>query len=158
MYGCISYLPIRTPTPDELQRCHHITLTSEEMWNPYSETFNISENSYLPPHHSTAGATSSKEHRSSVPAETLAQRWGTSVDIAARTTLEITTQRGIRNILSPLTRRFRTRQAQLWYPHLRTDVYSDTMFSDTKSCRGFTSAQLFVTDQDFADLSNPFQI
>jgi hypothetical protein len=151
MYGCISYLPIRTPTPDELQRCCRIILTSEEMWNPYLETFHISENSYLPPHHRTAGATSSKEHRSSIPAETLAQRWGASVDIASRT-LKITTQRGIRNILSPLTRCFCTRQTQLWYPHLCTDVYSNTMFSDTKSCRGFTCAQLFVTDQDFADL------
>jgi hypothetical protein len=32
MYGCISYLPIRTPTPDEIDHCHHILLTSEEAW------------------------------------------------------------------------------------------------------------------------------
>jgi hypothetical protein len=107
MYGCISYLPICTPSPDEIQRCRQITLTSEECWSPYSETFYCSENSYLPPHHHTTCATSSKEHRSSVPAKVLAQRWGTSLDIAART-LKVTTQRGIRNILSPLTRRFRT--------------------------------------------------
>jgi hypothetical protein len=67
-------------------------------------------------------------------------------------TPKVTTQRGIRNILSPLTRWFRTRQSQLHYPHLRTDAYSDPLFSDTKSSRGFTCAQLFVTDQDFADV------
>jgi hypothetical protein len=50
MYGCISYLPIRTPTPNEIESCPHIILTLEEVWSPYSDTFNISENSYLPPH------------------------------------------------------------------------------------------------------------
>jgi hypothetical protein len=151
MYGFILYLPIRTPTPDEIQRCRHITLTSDESWSPYSETFNSSENSFLPPHHRTTCATSSKEHCSSIPAEALALRWGTSLDVATRT-LKVTTQRGIRNILSPLTRCFRTRQSQLQYRHHQTNVYSDTLFSDTKYCRGFTCGQLFVTDQDFADI------
>ena len=55
----------------------------------------------------TVYATSSKEHCSSVPPNELAQRWGTSLDIASKT-LQVTTQRGIRNLSSPLTRRFRT--------------------------------------------------
>jgi hypothetical protein len=142
---------IKAMKKHEINRCHHITLTSEELWSPYSESFTVSENSYLPPHHRTSNATSSREHRSSVPAEILAPRWGTSLDIATRT-LTVTTHHGIQNILSPLTRRFRTRQAQLRYPHLRTDVYSDTLFSDTKLSRGFTCGQLFVTDQDYADV------
>jgi hypothetical protein len=151
MYSFISYLPIRTPTPDEIHRCRQIILTSEEAWSLYPETFNSSKNSFLPPHHRATCATSIKEHRSSFPAEVLAQRWGTSLNIATRT-LKVTTQRGICNILSPLTRRFRMRQSQLQYRHLRTDVYSDILFSDTKSCRGFTCGQIFVTDQDFADV------
>jgi hypothetical protein len=150
MSGCISYLPIRTPTPDEIERCRHVLLTSEDLLSPYNDSFAISANSYLPPHHRTLGATSSKEHRSSVSPELLAQRWGTSIDIASKT-LKVTTQRGIRN-LSPPTRRFRTRQSQLRYSHLRTDVYSDTLLSEVKSPRGFQCAQLFVTDQDFADV------
>jgi hypothetical protein len=113
MYGCISYLPIRTPTPDEMNRCRHILLSSEELWSPYDDSFTQSENSHLPPHHRTLGATSRIEHRSSVPPALLAQCWGTSLDITSKT-LKVTTQRGIR----PLTRRFRTRQSQLQYPHL----------------------------------------
>jgi hypothetical protein len=66
--------------------------------------------------------------------------------------IKVTTQCGIRNLLSPLTRRFRTRQMQLKYQHLNTDVYSDTLFSLAKSARGFECGQLFVTDQEFAEV------
>jgi hypothetical protein len=41
---------------------------------------------------------------------------------------------------------------QFKYRHLNTDVYSDTLFSHTNSARGFDCAQLFVTDQEFADV------
>jgi hypothetical protein len=38
------------------------------------------------------------------------------------------------------------------YQHLNTDVYSDTLFSEQKSTRGYTCGQLFVTDQEFIDV------
>jgi hypothetical protein len=121
----------------QIDRYHPILFTSEKAWSPYDESFLLSENSFLPPHHCTLGATSSKEHRSSIPPEILSQRWGTSLEIASKT-LQVTTQRGTRNLLSP--------------PRPRTNVYSDTLISDTKSPRGFECAQLFVTDQDFAEV------
>ena len=96
------------------------------------------------------GATSSRTHRSSVDAAELARRWGTSLS-TAETTLKTTTQRGYRYLQGSLDRRFRTRQNQLRRNLLRTAVYSDTLFSDTKSIRGMTCAQLFVTSEGFAD-------
>ena len=96
------------------------------------------------------GATSSKTHRSTVDAAVLAARWGTSLGTAEQT-LRTTTQRGYRYLHGNLDRRFRTRQTQLRRNLLRTAVYSDTLFSDTKSVRGFTCAQLFVTSEGFED-------
>jgi hypothetical protein len=37
------------------------------------------------------------------------------------------------------------------YNHLQTDVYSDTLFSETSSARQFTCGQLFVSNPEFAD-------
>jgi hypothetical protein len=62
------------------------------------------------------------------------------------------TQRGMRNLLSPLSRRFQMRQAHMKYRHLNTDVYSDIFFSQTKSAHGYTCGQLFVTNQEFSDV------
>ena len=98
----------------------------------------------------TIGATSSKIHRSSVDAAELAARWGTSLGTAEQT-LRTTTQRGYRYLHGNQERRFRTRQTQLRRNLLRTAVYSDTLFSDTKSIRGYNCAQLFVTSEGFAD-------
>lgn len=151
MHGCISYMPIRAPTQDKMDNCRHILMTSEEVWDPYSDNFSIAEKVFTASEKRGVYATSSKDHRSNVTPETLAQRWGTSIDIASKT-LKVTTQRGIRNILSPLSRRFRTRQTHLRYKYLNTDVYSDTLFSQTKSARSFECAQLFVTNQDFAEV------
>ena len=98
----------------------------------------------------TIGATSSKIHRSAVDAAELAARWGTGLNTAAQTLCTMT-QRGYRYLHGNLDRRFRTRQNQLRRTLLKTAVYSDTVFSDTKSIRGFTCAQLFVTAEGFAD-------
>jgi hypothetical protein len=40
----------------------------------------------------------------------------------------------------------------LRYHTLQTDVYSDTLFSETKSVHGYECAQIFVTNQDFAEV------
>jgi Reverse transcriptase (RNA-dependent DNA polymerase) len=93
-------------------------------------------------------ATSSKEHRSGVPPEILARRWGTSVTTAAAT-LAKTTQRGLRYLQGPLSRRFRTRQKQLQNRFLNTRMYTDTLFKEKTSARGNTCVQLFVTAEGF---------
>jgi hypothetical protein len=99
------------------------------------------------------GATSSTDRRSTVDAATLARRWGTSLATAA-STLQASTTRAVRFYpqMEELSRRFRTRQGQLRYPHLRTRWYTDTMFpkDKVKSVRGHTCAQLFCNDQCWA--------
>lgn len=39
MHGCISYLPIRLPTAEELAKCRQLEMTSERCWEPYSDEF-----------------------------------------------------------------------------------------------------------------------
>ena len=44
------------------------------------------------------------------------------------------------------------RQQQLAYPHMQTKIYTDTLFSETKSLCGNNCAQLFVSDQEFSKI------
>jgi hypothetical protein len=131
-------------------------LTAEEKEDPDSDTFAQAEHAALKHHlregHDTyrhVSATSSRDHLSSIVPELLAKRLGTILDIDEET-LQVTTQRGIRQLTSDLGGRFRTRQIHLHYHILQTDVYSDTLFSETKSVRGYECAQIFVASQDFA--------
>ena len=91
-----------------------------------------------------------KEQREATP-ERLAKLWGCGLETAKRT-LEATTHKAYREYLSStgsLTRKFRTRLAQLKYRQLALPhgaIYSDTMFSKIKSLRGFTCGQLYCND------------
>jgi hypothetical protein len=80
--------------------------------------------------------------------EKLAELWGIPLHMAAQT-LRVTTQKGIRNAIHPITRRFATKQSRLRYNQLASRhgrFYTDTFFSSTKSTRGNTMAQLYVND------------
>jgi hypothetical protein len=170
MHGCISYFASRLPTKQEIADCRHVVFTSEAEWNPYSQSFAQLEQAYTPTstggagdlageHHDQAGedmrnhvvsATSSTNRRSTVDVAVLARRWGTSI-ATATSTLASTTTRAVRFYPeNEFTRRFRTRQAQLRFPHLRTRWYSDTFEAITKSIRGNLYAQMFCNDQDWA--------
>lgn len=109
--------------------------------DPYLCTFDYTYNRFI-------SATSSTIHRTNVPIEILAKRWGTSLNTAERT-LTQTTQRGLRYLEGPLDRRFRTRQKQLDCRYLKTNMYTDTMFKEKASARGNTCIQLFVTSEGF---------
>jgi len=61
-----------------------------------------------------------------VSATQLAQRWKLSLE-AARRTIEVTTQHGVRSVLhDTLHRRFRTNDRQLHYRLLPCDMFTDT--------------------------------
>jgi hypothetical protein len=77
-------------------------------------------------------AMSSKDRGPVITKEILAKRWGIGLDTAHRT-LTATTQNGIRRVLHPIERRYKTRQSHLRFPTLSTRFYTDTMFSMTKS-------------------------
>ena len=61
-------------------------------------------------------------------------------------TLKMTTQRGIRVMVDQLTRRFCTREAQLQYQYQHGPVYSDTLFHEKNSLRGYNSGQVMVAE------------
>ena len=96
-----------------------------------------------------------KERGSVITKEVLARRWGIGLDTAHRT-LTATTQMGIRKVLHPIERRYRTRQAHLRFPNLNTRLYTDTMFASTKSLRGNKCAQVFTNGVGY-DLFYPLK-
>jgi len=86
-----------------------------------------------------------------VNASNLAQRWAIG-EKAAANTHKVTTQKGIRNTMFPVERRFRTRQSQLRYPQLNGRhgrFYCDTFFSNAPAVDMSTCCQLFTNDIGF---------
>jgi hypothetical protein len=91
-----------------------------------------------------ASSTTSRR-RGIMTADRLARNWNISLE-AAKRTLQVTTQRGIRTVSNPsLSRRFRTNDRQLQYRRISTDVFTDTMESSIVSKRGNQYAQVFAT-------------
>ena len=84
--------------------------------------------------------------------DVLAKKWGIGVETAART-LKVTTQKGLRQAVHPISRRYRTQHSQYRYNHLKTTFYADTMFSKTKSLNGNTCAHVFVNDINFSNVT-----
>jgi hypothetical protein len=88
-------------------------------------------------------ATTTTARESVITNAILAKRWGISLETASRT-LNVTTQAGIRKIVQPLERRFKSFQKHLNYPTLQARYYSDTMFAKTRSIRGYSMGQVFT--------------
>jgi len=200
--GVISYFVTRAPTPQEVETCKWIALTSDTDWDPHSDIFKINESShnndedktntfkdrtllsiYTNTHLSSEtgaslaaissalsddilpialrdtvsvtydkaiqiSATSTTQRGSSISKEYLSQLWGISLSAAAQT-LQVTTQKGIKNAVHPIVRRYATKQSRLRYNQLGSrhgQFYSDTFFATTRSTRGNTMAQLYVND------------
>ena len=141
------YLPTRYPTDYELENCKWLILSSDSMWDPYSDDFAYEEDKFkrLNPRmigsvqncyqfdeaillkYQTVGAQTSADRRSRITPKQLARQWCIGLQTAAKTLMS-TTQKGVRNAFHPIHRRFRTRQTQLRYPQLSFKFYSDTMF------------------------------
>ncbi len=63
---------------------------------------------------------------SDVTPENVAKRWLVGVETAKKT-IDVTTQRGVRSIPNPATRRFKTQMAHLHYPSMGGMFYADIM-------------------------------
>lgn len=93
-----------------------------------------------------SGVTSS-DRRDGVDAATLARNWGIGLH-AAKKTLKVTTQRGVRTMVHPsLSRRFRTNDRQLRYRRLGIECFTDTLIAKTESRQKNRYAQVFCTAQ-----------
>ena len=96
----------------------------------------------------TIASTQSNARKTPISKETLASRWNIGLETAHNTILA-TTQKGLRQAIHPIHRRYRTRQAQLRYNQLNSRFFSDTMFSPYPSLGGNTCGQIFVNDHEF---------
>jgi hypothetical protein len=86
----------------------------------------------------------SNEQHTSVTPENVARTLGIGLE-TAKHTLKVTTQKGIRHAVRPLTRRYRTDTLSMQYKRLHTKCYTDTKFGSVKSLKGNTCAQVYVT-------------
>ena len=66
-----------------------------------------------------------------------------------KTDLKHTTQLGVRSVIGPLTRRYRTDILQLHYRRLSARFFTDTMFTKKKSLMGNTCAQVYTDGGGF---------
>jgi hypothetical protein len=85
--------------------------------------------------------TSSSNQSNTVTKEALSDLWGIGLNAAAQT-LQVTTQKGIRNAVHPIVRRFATKLPP-W------QIFFRYVFSECKSSRNNTMAPLFVNDIKF---------
>ena len=132
--------------------CKWLILSSDTVWDPYSDDFAYEEDKFerLNPRmirsvqscyqfdeaillkYRTVRAQTSVDRHSRIIPKQLAWQWCIGLQTATKT-LMTTTQKGVRNAIHPIHRRFRTRQTQLRYPQMSSKLNSDTMFASTTS-------------------------
>jgi hypothetical protein len=89
------------------------------------------------------------KRKGTVTASELSKKWYIGLQAANRT-IQQTTQRGVRDFLSTGGyKRMKHTAHQLLYRHIRSAIYTDTMFSKVKSLRQMTCAQIYVTSFHF---------
>ncbi len=83
----------------------------------------------------------SDERHMKVTAELIAEKFGISIPRAQRT-LRVTTQRGVRSAILPISRRYRA-DRMFAVKRLNKKLATDTAYGKTKSLRGNVGSQLF---------------
>jgi hypothetical protein len=83
------------------------------------------------------------ERHSKATPEELARKWNIGIQ-TAKDTLRVTTQRGIRTAIHPMTRRVRVDHLNLHRQRLRGVWYADTLLSKVKSKLGNTCANVYT--------------
>jgi hypothetical protein len=173
--GVVSYLPVRTPTQEEIDSCTTLVATAENIeWEPYSEEFEANERVYnisdmvssrqlnsMPTEYPEIADTidaklnfsslTTEQKKLYVSPEELAKRWAVGKNLA-EATVKATTQSFIRANLHPIDRRYRTKNLSLKYNTLHYRFTSDTFFSSTPSILRNTCAQLFMSDFGFGKI------
>jgi hypothetical protein len=92
-----------------------------------------------------SGTTTTKTRSGFVSPEALAKRWGIGLE-AAKKTVEVTTQRAVRDLESATgTRRLKPYAAQLRYKRLDTEMFSDIFYGPCRSLEGNKFAVVYAT-------------
>jgi hypothetical protein len=93
-------------------------------------------------------AINTKRSKNPISSDQLASRWKVG-EQKARDTLNVTTQKGIRHVRHPVEKRFKTQQPHLRKRRLEGKFYSDTLFFQDKSIRGYKCAQMTTDGKGF---------
>ena len=90
----------------------------------------------------------SKQRHPAISKETLSERWNIGL-VQAKQTIQVTTQRGVRSAILPLSRRYRTDRMYNEKKLRGQKVYTDTLFGRVKSISNNTCAQIFANESYF---------
>ena len=91
----------------------------------------------------------SGERKSEITPEVVAHKWMIGKK-RAENTLRVTTQKGIKYVQNPATRRFKTNQAHMRYPRLPGMFYADIMKFSTKSVDGHQYAHIIGNGKGYS--------
>jgi hypothetical protein len=102
--------------------------------------------------YSSIASTSTGPKQAKLTAPELSRKWNIGLE-AAKRTLKVTTQRGIRNVTHKnLTRRFPTNDRHFKYRHLNTTLFKDTLIANSPSSRGNKYAQVYCNELEWVRL------
>ena len=90
----------------------------------------------------------SKERHPIISGEQLSERWAIGLG-QAKQTINVTTQRGARSAILPLSRRYRTDRMYHQKKLRGPKFYTDTLFGRCKSVSNNTCAQIFANEHQF---------
>ena len=90
----------------------------------------------------------SKERHPAISSEQLSERWNIGLK-NARQTLKVTTQRGVRSAILPLSRRYRTDRMYNQRKLRNQKFYTDTLIGKFNSLTNNTCAQIFANESYF---------
>ena len=90
----------------------------------------------------------SNERNTSITSDQLGHRWNIGMK-QAQQTLRVTTQRGVRKAILPLSRRYRTDRMFNQKKLRNQKFYTDTLFGRCKSISSNTCAQIFANKSYF---------
>ena len=97
----------------------------------------------------TVAAIRTGDVTSNVTPENVARRWMVGIE-TAKTSLKVTTQKGVRSIPNPATRRFKTQMTHLRYPRLKGMFYADIMEPKIKSVDSQQYAHIIGNGRGFS--------
>ena len=94
-------------------------------------------------------ASAKSKQRCKLTPETLSKKWNAGLE-AAKRTLRVTTQRGIKTVADPsMSRRWGTNDRSMRHNRLKSDLFTDCMFANTTSTRGDTGGQVHANSMDW---------
>ena len=94
-------------------------------------------------------ASTKSKPRYKLSPEILSQKWNIGLE-AAKRTLQVTTQRGLKTVVDPsIARRWGTNDRSMRYNRLKSDLFTDYMFANTTSIRGNNGGQVYTNSTDW---------